>query len=205
MATTANTAFHISHPGLAIVAKTMTTGTLDAAPPPASSSATAGPSDPVIPVPTEWAEEHFIVEQLMKDAGWQNSALASRIDTGVAPEVLEPVTDTRHADEFYPGAYDYNLDIDDYCISRGGFDASEDERIALEMFHQRRLEEDRINMEQRSRARAAMELARTLAIIARERSDRLRAEERARGRGNPFDSELAEWETREWPNEQPHQ
>lgn len=179
----------------------MTTGTLDAIPP-VSSDMAAALVVPETPIPTEWAEEHYIVEELMRNAGRGDLVLASRHDSGLVYENPDAVTDARHADEFYPGASDYNFDIDDYCISRGGFDASEAERIALEIFHQQRLEEDRINLEQRAQARFAMELMQERAMKERRRLDKVKADEEARARVNPFDSVLEEWTNTQWPDEQ---
>lgn len=184
MATNANTAFHIGHPGLATVAKTMTTGTLD---PPH--------------MPPEWVEEHEVVRQLMEAEGRIDLALASRHDSDLANKDIEPVTDARHPDEFYPGASDYNFDIDDYCISRGGVDEMEAEQMILEAFHRERMEEDRRMLENRERARFEMELIRERAMAEGERRGLVRESERVRTPVNPFDAVLEEWANLEWPDE----
>ena len=181
-----------------MVAKTMTTGTLDAALP-FSANSTVDYLDPVTPIPSDWAEEHFVVEELIKAARRSDLGLASSYEAGLTSEDVESVTDARHSDEFYPGAHEYNFDIDDYCISRGGFDESEAERIALEEYHQARLEEDRITAENRERARFEMSLIAERAMAERRRLDRAAIDQ---AQIEALNASIEQWTSVEWPDEQ---
>lgn len=155
---------------------------------------TTGTLDPITPhVPTEWLDEHVLAEALLNAIQQEALTLAS--------EGLDSVTDARHPDELYPGASDYNFDIDDYCISRGGMDESEAERMELERYHRERTEEDRIMLENRERAQFELQLMIERAMEERHRLDRIAAEEQARARVNPFDDVLNEWADVEWPDE----
>lgn len=202
----ANIAFQIGHPGLATVARTMTTGDLDPAP----------------SIPPEWTEEHFIVTALMESMAGRDVSSANRllqdlrtdntitlvedrsaaIQQGLADFDAVSLTDSVLPGEFYPGAHDYVLDIDDYCIERGTRDQPESERAEMERFHQTRLEEDAAYLERRERVRTEMEAIRQRAMAEGRRLDRVRAEERRRARVNVFDEDLEEWSSTVWPDEE---